>query len=357
MMIDRGKNGGLRRNCKAGLLTVGLSLGLLFCVSGRTESHPIQLNFLDRPEVLQDTVDRLARAGCGPSALDGFRNLVACQNRLFEPQPTDLTSWGGAALESIETPEQLYGLGAPGFPSLMSWRKFPKRHMLTCFDLALLLLREGPVFAERVSHDFEQNHFRAIQLYSQGGLQRLEVSGSDLQEQLVGSPLLSSLQIYEAQTRLPFRSANESSLALSLRSVRSIPGHYVNTERALSELFEKKVRLWRRDGVVFSDKLRIVQCHYVDLRQKIMGVDHVGLLLAKERGWMYLEKNGSTNPIVRFDFSTIDQLLDYLEMMFEEDRYDPRSPLHLAAFMISINDELPRVLLRSRSEILQVRQE
>lgn len=56
---------------------------------------------------------------------------------------------------------------------------------------------------------------------------------------------------------------------------------------------------------------------------------------------------------MRIDTESIDKLLDYLSKMFEEDQYDPRSPLHQAAFLISINQDVHRTILRNRVGILQ----
>ena len=306
----------------------------------------IRLSFLDDPEVLQDTVDRLVDAGCGPLAMDGFKHLVANQKKRLELKSGTGESVDIAGAIHLDNPDQLIDLGHSSYDDIIYWRGLPHQHYLTCFDLALLILREGPVFADQVSESFKTKHFRRIETLSRGGLKRFHLSDLKDPGPWSGDELLSSRKSYEVRTQLPSRSGNEARLAMSLRSVRAIPGHYANTQLALSQLFQKKVDLWRRDGVVFSESIQIVLCHFVDLRGKFIGVDHIGLLLKKEEGWMYVEKNGSTSPIVRIDFSSVEQLLDFMSSMFEEERKDPRSPLHLTAFMVSINDQLHRVVLR-----------
>ena len=319
-----------------------------FLLGGRLvcAESSIRLSFLDDPQVLQDTVDRLTRAGCGSMALDGFRHLVENQKNRLEPRSDSRDSQGTAGTIHLHHSEQLNELGNSNYADAIQWQGLPNQHFLTCFDLALLILRDGPVFADRVAEGFTTKHFRRLETLSQGGVKRFQLSNLKDPGQWSGEELLSSRKTYEIRTQLPTRSANETRLALSLRSARAIPGHYVNTQLALSQLFQKKVDLWKRDGVVFSDAIQIVLCHFVDLRGKFIGVDHIGLLVKKEEGWMYVEKNGSTNPIIRVDFSSVEQLLDFMNSIFEEERRDPRSPLHLTALMISINDQLHRVVLR-----------
>jgi len=310
----------------------------------------IQLSFLDNPKIQQDTIDRLVRAGCGSLALDAFSHLVVNQQNRLKSKPDSEESAVSNGTIRLGSSEQLSKLGNSNYCDVIHWRGLPNQHYLTCFDLALLILREGPVFADRASEGFASKHFRRIEIQSRGGMKRFHLSNMNDSGPWSGDELLSSRKTYEVRTQLPTRSVNESRLALSLRSARSIPGHYVNTQLALTELFEKKVDLWRRDGVVFSESIQIVLCHFVDLRGKFIGVDHIGLLVQKEEGWMYVEKNGSTSPIVRIDFSSVEQLLDFMSSLFEEERKDPRSPLHLTAFMVSINDQLHRVVLRNSSK-------
>lgn len=333
------------RNC-LGLCALLLQLPFYVCVV-HAES-PIRLSFLNHTGTVQDTLDQLEIAGCGENALKGFRNLIHRQQLRLQIKPDVERNPDGTDMFYFDAPGQLYAKGAPSYSELVQWHTRPNQHALTCFDQALLLLRDGPVFAGQAIEHFPTKHFRRLELSSKGGVKQFKPLTLEFSGTVSGEDVLSPNLSYLMMTQLESRSTNELNLALSLRVARAIPSHYANTELALTQLFEKKMEWWKRDGLVFSEKVKVVLCHFVDLRGKYVGADHIGLLLPKESGWMYLEKNGSMNPIVRIDFDQLEQLVDFMALMFEEDRKDPRSPLHAAAFMISINDQLHRIILRKR---------
>lgn len=331
---------------RLGLCVLLLQWSFLSCVV-HAES-PIRLSFLNQPDMVQDTLEHLKAAGCGDIALKGFHNLIKRQQLRLQIHPDVEARPDGADVFAFDVPAQLYAKGAPGYSGLVHWQTRPNHHALTCFDQALLLLREGPVFADQTMEHFATKHFRRLELFSKGGVKYFKSLTLELPGMASGENFLSPHANYSMLTGLESRSTNELNLALSLRVTRAMPAHYANTEMSLTQLFERKKEWWKRDGLVFSEKLKVVLCHFVDLRGKYIGVDHIGLLVPKESGWIYLEKNGTMNPIVRIDFDQLDHLVDFMALMFEEDRKDPRSPLHSAAFIISINDQLHRVILRKR---------
>ena len=82
---------------------------------------------------------------------------------------------------------------------------------------------------------------------------------------------------------------------------------------------------------------------YIDMNGRFVSADHIALALPMENGWMLIEKNGTMNPLIRINFPTLDLLADYMMSYFEEDAYDPFSPLHEAAFFVTLNEQILRV--------------
>lgn len=310
------------------------------------DPETIRLSFLDSTEVVNDTISKLRTAGCSEVALKGFERFLISQRELFSVSRAQLEGASENNL-SFASVEDLSGMSPPRFPSLVHHHRRPAPHSLMCFDVAMLLLREGPVEAPHVWNGFAEKRFVSTSLQSQGGVFRLLAEPATTETFAGGHRLLSSLASYRRWTGGARRSEGEETLALSLRATRQVPGHYVNSEVALKALFNTRVDTWKRDGVVFSESLQIVLGHFVDLKRRLIGADHVGILIPAGHRWMYLEKNGTANPLIRIDFRNQEEVADYILSIFEADRYNPRSPLHRAAFLVSINDRLFRTCLRT----------
>lgn len=312
-------------------------------------AQPVRLHFLQTPEIIEETIRHLAEAGCSDEALAGFRFFATLEMgrwRRGEGKSGAAEDYVGfGAVEDIDAFEP------PTFSGLLERTSVQRHHSLMCFDLALLILRNGPVSADRVSASFGQKHFVALSARTRGGLTRLNARPAQQEDFRHGQSLLSSPLAYRRFTGFESRSAGEENLAVSLRAARSIPGHYASSEAVVRRLFEQRAALWRDDGVVFSERIQIVLAQFVSFQGRFIGSDHIGLAVKTPWGWMYFEKNGTTNPMVRLDCPTLADIATFILNQFAEDRYDARLPLHNAAFILSANDRILRVDLRQNPRL------
>ena len=311
--------------------------------------QPIRLHFLQTPEIIEETIQNLAEAGCREDALAGFRFFVTQEMRHWERvegAPDERKGFVG-----FDTVDDLAAFEPPIFSGLLTRRKASRQHSLMCFDLALLILRGGPVSADRVTDSFDEKYFVKLSARTRGGLTRLTASPAQPQDFLQGQSLLSSPVAYRRFTGLTSRSQSEENLAISLRAARAIPGHYANSEAVVRRLFEERAALWRADGVVFSEDIQIILAQFVSFQGRFIGTDHIGIAVKRPWGWMYVEKNGTTNPPVRMDCPRQADIATYVLNQFAEDRYDARLPLHNAALILSANDRVLRVDLRANPRL------
>ncbi len=313
-------------------------------------AESIQLSFLEDREVLGETLAVLADAGCEAAALGAFERLVLETNarHSFVFSEDDPVRGGYREMDSVA---ELLALGPPGYSGLIRNGPEVRRHSLMCFDLALVLLRGGPVSADAVWNDFDEKHFVQTVSHRRGGLWRQVGYEAEPASFEGGASLLQPLAGYQRATGFRERTSQEEALALSLRAARRVPGHYANVLPVIEQLFDAKRALWKRDELYFSDQIRIVLAQYINLRERFVAVDHIGLAVPFEDRWMYLEKDGTLGPIVRINFRSLPEIGDYILGLFQADQYDPASPLHEAAFLVSVNDELVATRLRSTSEI------
>jgi len=308
----------------------------------------LQLSFLNHPGVLADTIKILEQAGCDARSLEAFHHLTKA-NHIHQTINEHARAQQVNGYLELDHLEGLMAHHPPSFDGLLQLGPYPARHSLMCFDLALLVLRQGPVKATRVVEDFGSKHVLDHWLPSSDGIAYEIKPVLDFAFYEKGNRLLSPVTAYRQWTGMQDRSIHEEQLAVSLRAARAVPGHYANSELVLRQLFRNRVALWQRDGLEFSDKIKVVLAHYVDLRRKYMAVDHIGLAVQTETHWMYLEKNGTTHPIVRINFPTVNELVRYVSSMFDMDQYDPYSPLHNAAYLVTLNNELHWIGLRKNN--------
>ncbi|MDA7633626.1 hypothetical protein N8766_05930 [bacterium] len=311
-------------------------------VSGPLNAQPIELSLLESDHVLQDTLNRLRSAGCKEEALGAF-HAFAIEARKDRLPITSEFRLSDAGYYEVTGLRGLARLAPPEFLTIFRTKSNVKAHSLTCFDVALLVLRDGPVKATHVRIGFEFKRFAFLAEGERLGYSRLQSRIANPSDYAGARHLLQPIVSYRRITGLGDRSQNEENLALCLRAPRILPGHYSNAEAPLNRLIEDRIELWKRDNLRFSERVQIVLAQYIDMNGRFVSADHIALALPMENGWMLIEKNGTMNPLIRINFPTLDLLADYMMSYFEEDAYDPFSPLHEAAFFVTLNEQILRV--------------
>lgn len=322
----------------------------LLGISYPIKAQPIELSLLDSDLVLQDTVYRLSSAGCKEESLEVFQAFAikARENRLRIISDFQVSEDGYYHVDGLKG---LARLAPPEFSTLLRTKSSVKTHSLTCFDVALLVLRGGPVQASRARIHFESKRFAFLEAVERSGYPRLQSRFATESDYFGARHLLQPIASYRRITGLNERSQNEEDLALCLRAPRMLPGHHANASDSLNRLILDRVELWKRDELCFSDRVHIVLAQYVDMNSRFIAADHIALALPLEKGWMLIEKNGTTNPLIRINFPTLDLLADYMMSYFEKDAYSPFSPLHEAAYFVTMNDQILR--MRPRQHRIQ----
>ena len=308
-------------------------------------AQPIELSLFDSNLVLEETVYRLRNAGCSEEALEAFKAFAIGERTSRRP----LSSGLQVSESGYYRVDGLIGLASlvpPSFTPLFRTNSKVKKHSLTCFDMALLILRDGPIEAPNVRMGFESKHFAFLSGVERRGYPRFQSRSATVSDFIGARYLLQSISSYRRLTGLDQRSTNEENLALCLRAPRMLTGHYANADGPLNRLMESRIELWQRDGIRFSERIQIVLAHYIDLKSHFVAADHIALALPLEVGWMLIEKNGTTNPLIRINFPSLDILADYMMDYFKEDAYNPYSPLHEAAFFVTMNDQILKTRTR-----------
>ncbi len=330
-----------------GLTRAALGCVVLLCQNWCVEadSSPIRVSFLHSDGILADTIDRLSSAGCSSEALAVFRSfaLAECKSRelLSVRSSTD-----EAGYYSFDGLDDLLSAGPPAYPSLVRSITRIRKHSLTCFDVAALILRDGPVSMAGDRKIPRSENLAVLSSIESDGMARFQVRSATSRDYLGGVGLLSSIDSYQRATGWRERSMGEENLALILRAPHLISGHYANAEAPLRRLMSLRMEQWERSGAVFSPGIQVVLSHYVDFKGRFIAADHIALAVPLDTGWMLIEKNGTMNPLVRIEFPTVDMLADYAMSCFDSDVYDPGSPLHEAAYIVTANDQILRIRTR-----------
>ena len=314
---------------------------------GVAESNEIRLSFLRSDQVVADTLDRLSLAGCDSKALAAVKAL-ALNERNNRQLLSSRRLADDADFYSFDGLADFLAFGPPVYPSLVRSRSENRMHSLTCFDVAALILRDGPVTVGKESFDHRSENLAVLSTVEEKGASRFLARSATSFDYVGGVGLLTPIVSYRRLTGLSDRSSGEENLALTLRAPHSVPGHYANAELPIRRLMGVRMKQWEKDDVVFSEKIQVVLSHYVDLKGRFVAADHIALALPLDTGWMLLEKNGTLNPLVRIEFPTLDALADYAMSCFDSDVYDPASPLHEAAYLVTANDRILRVRTRQR---------
>ncbi len=251
---------------------------------------PVRVSFLDTDAAREDTLHILAEAGCDSDNLEALRKAIL--HYYQTPLALDTSAFPPATKGFLEFPSTKNFISALGTNQL-SYLDHPFE--LNCFDTALLLAgpdmsltadlhsRNGPYLAVQITTNFNEWLMPVASLedvYATAyppwyGIFMAEKFGMEFSEQ--HKTLIASLYQYQA---LPLGTSSNTIAA--------------ETQTALR-------RHWTRCGIRFPSALSLVMLHRASTEFHLAVTDHMGVLLKRDHGYLYLEKTGGRGPFLRID--------------------------------------------------------
>ena len=267
-------------------------------------ASPVRVSFLDTDAAREDTLQILADAGCDPVHLDALRKAIlhyyqtplALDVSAFPPANNDFREFGsiGDFVSALGT-NQLSFLDHP--------------FELNCFDTALLLAApdmgiatdlnatNGPFFAVQVSRNFQEAVVPVASLGEASAV--IHPPGAEpfmkrmAQFEFSDSHKVLEAALYQYQALPLDASANEIS---------------AETQNALR-------RHWERCGIQFPSNLSLVMLHRASALFHLAVTDHMGVMLKRGNGYVYLEKTGGRGPFLRIDAQDPADIATYYSTM------------------------------------------
>lgn len=278
-----------------------LALLLLFAGSAPLSAAPVRVSFLDTEESREDTLRAFAQTGCDPNNLSALRKAIVHYYRT--PLALDVSALppardGFRTFSSVDN--FLSALGT----NQLSFLDHPFE--LNCFHAALLLAEpemdsasdleslDGTYAAVQVSANFNE-WVRPVA--SLGNL--YSIAHSDAYE--------ASLQTI---CGMDFSRRHRTLLA-TFYQFHPLP--LSTTSNAVPEETRAALRRhWKRSGVRFPANLSLVMLHRARADFHLALTDHAGILLKRDRGWLYFEKTGGKGPFLRLDVEDPADVAAYL---------------------------------------------
>lgn len=267
-----------------------LLLVAVVCAAHCAAAGPVRVSFLDTRAAREDTLHAFARAGCTPE------NIAALRKAILHYYRTPL------ALDTSAFPPVTDGFhefdSAAGFVAALGTNQLSflaHDFELNCYHAALLLTepemdltadlqaRGNPYLAIQVSSNFNEWAMPVTSLGDVYAIAHPDAYGSSLEE-MCGMPFSEKHQTLLAA----FYQFQPLPLGMSANRIAS------ETQAALQ-------RHWQRCGIQFPSHLSLVMLHRASIDYHLAVTDHMGVLLKRNGGYMYLEKTGGRGPFLRID--------------------------------------------------------
>ena len=260
---------------------------------------PVRVSFLDTDDAREDTLRILADAGCDSANLDALRKAI----RHYYQTPL--------ALDTASFPPANNGFhdfaSIGDFVSALGTNQLSfldHGFELNCFDTALLLAAPGMSIA--VDRSSRSGPYLAIQITTNFNEWLMPVASlADIYATANGQSIFMSRQFgFEfSEKHKTLMAALYQYQALSLD---------VSAATIAAETHAALQRHWERCGIHFPANLSLVMLHRASTNYHLAATDHMGVLLKREKGYMYLEKTGGKGPFLRIDVEDPADIASYL---------------------------------------------
>jgi len=261
---------------------------------------PVRVSFLDTDESREETLKIFIEAGCDSENVDAIRKAII--HYYQTPLALDTTSFPPAKNGFHEF------AAIAGFVSALGTNQlFYLDHPfeLNCFDTALLLaesemsltadmqVRNGPYLAIQVTTNFNEwlvpvaslDDVYALSYPAWYGIFMAKKFGMEFSEK----HKTLSAALYQYQT-LPLGTAADTIAAETREALR----HH-----------------WNRCGIQFPSHVSLVMLHRTSTNYHLAVTDHMGVLLKRNDGYLYLEKTGGRGPFLRIDIQNPTDVATY----------------------------------------------
>ena len=268
----------------------------LLLLSWALAAGEVRVSFLRETNVLRDTAKMLKQLKCEPGSIAAFEKAV----------------------KRYYTNEFQFDLG-----------KFPKSsNGWYTFQSPSQLVAALPHRLEDTEHPYELNCYDTVILLSAGhirfGLQADDLRGTILAPQtftngIVLRPVATARDAFaiiypawylEATAELwpPALQENRLTLATVFYRYRMLPlAGQGNPSDAVLKTLQAS---WKVDEIRFPSTFEIVLCH--ELKFPSLVTTHAGLLIPRNGGYTYIEKNGGSGPFVQLELGNREDLIAWL---------------------------------------------
>ena len=265
---------------------------------------PVRVSFLDTDAAREDTLQILADAGCDPENLAAIRKAVLHYYRT--PLALDLAAFPPASdgfHEFASSGDFVDTLGTNSLAYL------DHAFELNCLDAALLLT--GPDMELTADLQTRGDPFFAIQVHpgSHEGLVPVTSLG-----EVYATAHPPGAKRFMAETFGFEFSEKHRTLESVFYQYQALPFDTV-ANTISNETRAALRRHWQRCGIRFPDKVALIMLHRASTLFHLVVTDHMGVLVKREAGYLYLEKTGGRGPFLRIDVQDPADLAPYFSTM------------------------------------------
>lgn len=265
---------------------------------------PVRVSFLDTRAAREDTLLAFARAGCASENIAALRKAMIHYYRT--PLALDVSAFPAATdgfHEFASIGDFVSALGTNQISFL------PHDFELNCFDAALLLA--GPETRTTASLSARDAPWLAVQVQSNYNEWLVPVASLGDLLALADQPHYVALVKDIAQFEFPEK---HKILDAVFYQYQTLPlGTSSNTIAA--ETRDALQRHWKRGGIGFPAHVALVMLHRARVDAHLVVTDHMGALLKRDEGYLYLEKTGGRGPFLRIDVEDPADVAAYFSTM------------------------------------------
>jgi hypothetical protein len=297
----------------------------------------IRVSLLNNAAVLTETTELLLQNGSSRESVEAFRKAVFFHKTdLFDTSKFPKEKSGFYLFANVE---ELNKTIPDPFCEKTTTNDLA-HNTLVCLDVVVLLIKDTGAKAPQLKDNFASKYFP-----------KQENRGSEEKPDYVINPV-SSYSFYGDGRTLLYptngytwitglaRTAGEVDLAVSLKGERLLPGEFEDTDPAIRKLFGVWNTLREKDGLRFSEKIKVVTCGYIPMSLKYWAIDHVSVCLENQGKLIYLEKNGPRGPFLRVDFNDEKELGEFVANKLLPASRNPKEMNYQAPVFVSVNDGL-----------------
>lgn len=265
---------------------------------------PIRVSFLNTDAARENTLNEFEKAGCEPNRLDALRKAILHYYRT--PLALDTSSFPAhrdGFYEFASIGDFVSALGTNQISFL------PHAFELNCTDTALLL--GAPAMQTTANLQAKDAPYLAVQVTANYSEWLAPVASLGDIAAIAYPPWYLSWMKETAQFELPEK---HKTLAAALYQYQTLPLG-TTAETISTETRDALQRHWKRCGIQFPANPSLVMLHRASTNYHLVVTDHMGALLKRKNGYLYLEKTGGHGPFLRIDVDDPADIATYFSTM------------------------------------------